>query len=163
MIGLLAFAPLPVLSWRATATGTRVVPYHQPLLRVTIHFLFLFYPLHVLSCFMRHFGNNVRFVAHWRPGRICHAHDGHRRRTIAVPGHRHWLLQVLTEMIGTEELLCLIALAELVCLQDMIASMIPVCRVGKLIATVAADVRRTVVARRRVERCLNRVKSCTRP
>jgi hypothetical protein len=71
MIGLLAFAPLPVLSWRATATGTRVVPYRQPLLKVTIRFLFLFYPLHVLSCF---FGNDLRLVAHWRPRRICHAY-----------------------------------------------------------------------------------------
>jgi hypothetical protein len=54
---------------------------------------------------------------------------------------------MLTEVIGTEELLCLIAFAEFVCLQDMVASMVPVRWIGELVATVAADIRRTVVGR----------------
>jgi hypothetical protein len=54
---------------------------------------------------------------------------------------------MLAEVIGTEELLCLVALAEFVCLQDMVASMVPVRWVGKLVAAVAADISRAVVGR----------------
>ena len=56
------------------------------------------------------------------------------------------VLQMLAEVIGTEEFLCLIALAEFVCLQDVVASVIPVWWVGKLVATVAAGVRCTIGA-----------------
>jgi len=54
---------------------------------------------------------------------------------------------MLAEVIGTEEFLRLVALSELVCLQDMITSVVPVRWIGKLVATVAADVRRPVRAR----------------
>ena len=54
---------------------------------------------------------------------------------------------MLPEVIGTEELLCLITLAEFVCLQDMVTPLVPVCWIRELVATVAAYVRRPVRAR----------------
>lgn len=145
---------------------------------------------HAMSCFVRHFCDDFWFAAHRWPGCIRHTHHRHRRRTVVVDiaGHRHGLrqwfvthtrrlehigpfaarpcvavLEMLTEVIGAIKLLCLVAFAELVCPEDMVASMVPVCWVGELFTTVATDVCCSICGRRCVEDCLNCIESGTRP
>jgi hypothetical protein len=62
------------------------------------------------------------------------------------------VLQVLAEVIRAEELLCLVALTELVYMVEMFRAKLPARRVGKFFTTVAADVS-TVASHGRVECC----------
>jgi hypothetical protein len=61
------------------------------------------------------------------------------------------VLQVLSEVVGAEELLRLVALAKLVHVSQMLKARLPVGRRGKLLAAVAARVRGGRLVRRRVE------------
>lgn len=62
------------------------------------------------------------------------------------------MLQVLAKVIGTEELLCLVALAEFVDMVEMFRAKLPARRISKLLPTVATDVS-TVASHGRVECC----------
>lgn len=63
------------------------------------------------------------------------------------------VFQVLAEVIGAEELLCLVALPELVHMVKVFCAKLPARRVSKLLATVATDVS-AVTSHGRVECCL---------
>ena len=60
------------------------------------------------------------------------------------------VFQVLAEVIGAEELLGLVALAEFVDVVEMFGSCLPAWRVGEFLTTVTADVR-TIAGHGRME------------
>lgn len=62
------------------------------------------------------------------------------------------VLQMLAEMIGAEEFLCLVTLSKLVHMVKMFRAELPARRVGKLLAAVATDVS-AVAGHGRVECC----------
>jgi hypothetical protein len=50
-------------------------------------------------------------------------------------------------MIGTEELLCLVTFSDFVHMIQVLGARIPICRVGKLLPTITAHIRRNGVRR----------------
>jgi hypothetical protein len=73
------------------------------------------------------------------------------------------VLEMLTEVIGSEKLLGLIALAKLMLLTQMFGSHIPVRRVRKFLAAVATHVVSRRMDVRWVESGRNPTKCCARP
>ena len=70
------------------------------------------------------------------------------------------MLKVLSEMVGTEELLGLVAFTKFMHVVQMLGSCFPVRRVGKLVTTVPANVCGSGASRRRMESCMNASKRC---
>jgi len=50
------------------------------------------------------------------------------------------MLEMLPEMVCSEELLCLVAFAELVDMVQMLGTNVPLRRVGEILAAVTADI-----------------------
>lgn len=72
------------------------------------------------------------------------------------------MLQVLAEVVSTEEFLRLVAFAELMHVVQVICSHIPLGWIGELFATVAAGVHATA-GRRRMEGSLGTGECCAGP
>lgn len=72
------------------------------------------------------------------------------------------VLEVLAEVVGAEELLRFVTLTKLVHMVEVFRAELPSRRIGKLFATVAADVC-TVAGHGRVEGCLWAGERSTRP
>jgi hypothetical protein len=73
------------------------------------------------------------------------------------------VLQVLSEMIRSEELLRLVAFAKLVRVVEMLVSFIPVGRIGELLSTIPANISDSGVDAGRVEGGVRAFERSTRP
>lgn len=70
------------------------------------------------------------------------------------------VLQVLSEMVCTEELLGLIAFAELVHVVQVLCSSLPIRRVREFFTAIPTDVCGSRASSRGVESCMNAGKCC---
>ena len=72
------------------------------------------------------------------------------------------VFEMLTEVVGAEEFLCLVALSELVHVVEMFCAKIPARRVGELFATIATNIC-TIASHGLMEGCFCTSKCSARP
>ena len=105
-----------------------------------------------------HGGRGHAFLRRWL---VFHA----RRLQLISPfptGSLVTMFEMLSEVIGSEEFLCLVAFTELVKVVQMLRTNIPLRRIWKFVPAIATDVG-AIRRRQSVECCLYASKSCTRP